>query len=227
MVSQNTSSVMRTVTTMFTVLVKNIKQLILGLVIVVVGISLFFLYRVWFAYRDESAQRNLGVLIEKYDNALRDKSSDLDDVLKQFEQGYDKNSSSRFAPYFLAYQMDILAEQDKKDEALTKVNEVIARLGSVPLALLYKTTRALMKLDMADEAIQKEGKSELEALAFDKKNQYNDTALFYLGRYYWFCDEVALARETWQTLVNQNQDEKLAVSPWVNQAKHYLAVTIV
>jgi predicted negative regulator of RcsB-dependent stress response len=227
MVAQKiSSSVMNTVTTIFTLIMKNRRQVMMGLILVAIGSIFFFVYRMWSGYRNQSAQLRLGSLIESYDSAMREKNQDWDALVKKFQEGYEENSASDLASYFLVYQAELLLSQGKKDEALTVLDKAISQLGSASLAPLYKMKRALIKLDSADASLQKEGQSELEALAHDKTNQFNDSALFYLGRYYWSSDDTSAARQTWQKLVDEHRDETVP-SAWVAQAKHYLEVTII
>lgn len=228
MAAQKISSVVVSmVATVSELVAKNKKKLFWGGIVAIVCAMLLFLYNMWSDSRNASAQRVLGNLIESHERAVANKNVDLDNVIKQFQEGYEQNSSSNVAAYFLGYQVDLLIQQNKKDEARIVLDNTITQLCSSPLVPLYKMKRALIKLDNADETTKKEGKAELEALAYDKTNQFKDSALFYLGQYYWFINDIDSARKVWQTLIDEQPKATLFVSPWVDLAKKYLAVKIV
>ena len=64
-------------------------------------------------------------------------------------------------------------------------------------------------------------------LAQNKDNMFRDSAQYYLGRYYWAHNQIDDARAVWQQLVDEQRDEKMAPSPWVNQVQEQLELMIV
>src|SRR5690606_18825445 len=137
-----------------------------------------------------------------------------------------KHSRASVLPYYKSYAVQILLKQGKKDEAIALLDTIISETRTSPMVSLYQMERALITLDMSDSELQKDAENSLLTLANDSTNQFYDSALFYLGRYYWVNDQIALARETWQKLVDEQADEKIAPSPWAQQVREYLTLTI-
>ena len=130
-------------------------------------------------------------------------------------------------PYYLSFQADGLLKQGKKNEAIGVMDEMIQHMPvSSPLLPLFKTKRALIKLDSDDEAIQQEAVQELEVLAKDSDNQFQDLAQFYLGRYYWSNDQIVEAKQVWQQLVDEQRKQRLAPSPWAEEVKNVVETII-
>lgn len=207
--------------------ITHIKQITISVLVVVLCAGLFIIYILWSMHRDTVAQRAFGPLIDVYTTTMGDKDAQWDEFIKKCDQEYKNNARSHMAPYFLAYQAQALIEQNKKSEALAILDTIVNTYNDIPLLHLYKTMRALIKLDMPEQTVQKTGQDELVALAYNKKNQFRDTALFYLGRYYWVHDDVEQARNVWQDLVNEQQDERTMPSAWLDQAQEYLKITVV
>ncbi|HEX4068828.1 MAG TPA: hypothetical protein VHX42_01895, partial [Candidatus Babeliales bacterium] len=117
--------------------------------------------------------------------------------------------------------------QDKKDEALLVLDKMIADMPGSPVIALYEMERSLLQLDVDDAKLNEIGLETLQKLAQDKDNMYRDSAQYYLGRYYWSNNQIADARAIWQQLVDEQRDEKMSPSPWVQQVQQQLALTIV
>lgn len=209
------------------IFVKNIKHVFTGLIIAVVCATLFFTHYVYVGWREKSAQRDFGPLLIQYNMMSREKDPQWSPLLEEFEKNYKKHSRSALLPYYMEFKAHILLQQDKKEEALVCLDRILADVQLSSLSPLLQMERALILLDSADSAMRNEGEENLKKLAFDKNNQFNDSALFYLGRYYWSANKVEQAQNTWQQLVDEQRDEKLSPSPWLEQAKEYLKVKIV
>lgn len=205
---------------------KNMRHLSLIVGLIIFFISAACVYMLWMHEQNKSAQKYFGLLIMEYHQAKQEKEFDWQTLLNKFTQGFEKHSSASLLPYYKDYAANILLIQNKKEEALALLDTIVSETQASPLSQLYTMERALVALDMNDEAIQKQGESALQALAKDNTNQFSDTALFYLGRYYWTHDNVVEARRVWQTLVDAQKDEKVAPSPWAQQVKEYLSLVI-
>ncbi len=203
---------------------RYIKEFAIGIILLAVAIFGFLGYRWYVVYREQAAQKVFANYLKEYDKAEQGAPSDLEHAQMLFKLGYQQQSGSRLAPYFLAFQSDTLIKQGKIDEALDVMDTMIKVLPEkAPLTALYKTKRALLLLDADDESKQKTGLDALEQLAYSKENQYNDLALFYVGRYYWVTDNLDQAKKAWQELANQQRDQRLAPSPWLDQVQEKLA----
>jgi predicted negative regulator of RcsB-dependent stress response len=199
--------------------------MVLSVLAVLVG--LFFSYRLWVAKREQAAQYDFSALIAEYDAMSREKNPQWAPLLEKFEKNYEKHSSSSLLPYYQGYKVNILLKQGDKSAALTTLDSMITNMQSSPIVALYEMERALIKLDSADAEMNAIGLTSLKILAEDSNNIFRDSAQFYLGRYYWATDQIDLARTVWQQLVDEQRDEKIAASPWVNQVQELLKLTIV
>ncbi len=201
---------------------KYVKELLILFCILGSIGSSFFLYRVYVVYREQAAQNALAQYVQEYHQIQDGKPADWQRMAALFQLGSEQQSNSYLAPYFLLFQAAALLRENKKQEALTVMDKLVERSAHSPLLPLFKTKRALIKLDEPDEVMQKNGLEELERLAENKKNKFRDTAQFYLGSYYWVNNSIAQAQKIWQTLVDDQHKEKLAPSPWVDLVKKKL-----
>ncbi len=226
MAIQNTtrSSVLKTISDFIFTNGKNINKVLAFLVLLIV---FFFAHRLWVANREQSAQYDFSALMAEYENMSREKDPQWSALLEKFETNYKKHSHSSLLPYYLGYKVQILLAQDKRDEALAVLDRMIADMPGSPMIALYEMERALIQLDSTDDAMNSIGLDALKMLAQNKDNMFRDSAQYYLGRYYWAQNQIDDARAVWQQLVNEQRDEKMAPSPWVNQVQEQLGLMIV
>ena len=227
MAIQNTtrSSVLKTISDFIFTNGKNINKVLAFLVLLIV---FFFAHRLWVANREQSAQYDFSALMAEYENMSREKDPQWSALLEKFETNYKKHSHSSLLPYYLGYKVQILLAQDKRDEALATLDRMIADMPGSPMIALYEMERALIQLDSTDDAMNSIGLDALKMLAQNNDNMFRDSAQYYLGRYYWAQNQIDdAAREVWQQLVNEQRDEKIAPSPWVNQVQEQLGLMIV
>ncbi len=197
-------------------------QKMVGSIIGVVALSMSGTYA--YHYFDKKNEQAASVILEdclhEYQEAQQAKKS-LDDVALMCQAGYDKFSKTKVAPYILAVLVDVLLEQKKLPEAHEKLALMMSHLpGHSPLYNLYELKSALLKLDLDDPALQTSGLQELERLAANTSNIYNDEAQFYLGLYYRQQGNSGRAKEVWSQLiaVNEHADEQ-GRSPWASLAQ--------
>jgi hypothetical protein len=212
---------------MYDTVANNVQKILIGLTILVACATILFGYQLWVVRREKAAQRDFGPLIAQYNMATQEKNPEWTELLKKFEKNYKKHYRSSLLPYYMEFKVSILLQQDKKEEAREVLNGIIADLSIPVMAPLLKMESALIALDLADAEVQKEGEEMLKKLAYDPMNKFRDTALFYLGRYYWSINQISAARDVWQQLVDEQRDEKIAPSPWVEHVENYLKLTIV
>lgn len=209
------------------VIIKNNQKITILLGVVLLGIVLFMGNKLWVAQKNKAAQGYFGVVVMEYNQALHDNNVDWDGLRAKFEKGFSDYSGSSLIPYYKGYVVTILLQQNKADEAAALLETIMADAQSSSMSSLYAIERALIDLDSADLEQQKKGEQALRVLADDRMNLFGDMAQFYLGRYYWANDRIEQAREMWEKLVNEQADQKVALSPWVQQVKEYLSVKIV
>jgi len=165
---------------------------------------------------EQAAQQALSEVMAEYSRAYE--APDLwQDVEIGAKTGYRQYTKSSLAPFFLNLQADALLQQDKADEALALMNDMVAKLSkSSPLYYVYSIKRARMNLNSEQEAAQKDGLEQLKALAENESNPQQDEALYYLGMHYQENNQQDQAQAVWQQLkqIQQSYKEKDVVSPW-------------
>ena len=205
---------------------KYLKHIFICLGIVLSCVATFMLYRFYVMYRERASQKVFSEYVELFQKEHAE-DGEWQKITAQFQHGYDQHSGSYLAPYYLSFQADGLLKQGKKNEAIGVMDEMIQHMPvSSPILSLFKTKRALIKLDSDDEAIQQEAVQELEVLAKDSDNQFQDLAQFYLGRYYWSNDQIVEAKQVWQQLVDEQRKQRLAPSPWAEEVKNVVETII-
>lgn len=218
------SSILKTMSDFIRTNGKSI-NMILAFLLLLIGF--FCAHKLWVAHREKAAQYDFSALMIEYEDMSRDKDPQWSALLEKFENNYKKHSHSSLLPYYVGYKVQILLAQDKKDEALATLDTMIADVPGSPMVALYEMERALIQLDMSDEALNNTGLTALQTLAQNKDNMFRDSAQYYLGRYYWANNQMDDARLVWQQLVDEQRDEKMSPSPWINQVQEQLALTIV
>lgn len=202
----------------------HFKEMAMGVAGALVIVGGVWGYRYYINQRETGAQCAFAESIQIYHEAMRGRADAWPNVEKKCMTDYEQYKKSSIAPYFLIIQADACAQQGKMAEACAIIENVIVALPKdSPVVALYKTKRALMKLDMPEEAKQAEGLQELRQLGADKTNINNDVAQYYLGLYYWSRNDLDMALATWKELVASQAAEKLAVSPWASMAQEKLA----
>ncbi len=202
--------------------VKN-NLLILGICVgalCAVGGSLWG-YHFYKTSQEEAAHTVLFDCLAQYEQALQNKAQ-WSDVAAMCQAGYEKYSSTAVAPYLLAVEVDALLAQDQNQAALEKLDAMIGGIDTQsPLYSLFRTKQALLRLDSSDEQLKEKGLHELEQLASDSKNWYNDEAQFYLGLYYREQGQQEKAVAAWKQLIALNDGiaDEQARSPWASLAK--------
>lgn len=187
----------------------------------------FFAHKLWVVRREQAVQYDFSSLMTEYETMLHEKDPEWSVLLEKFEQNYKKHANSFLLPYYLGYKVRILLNQNKKDEALATLDKMIVDMPGSPILSLYQMERALMQLDNTDDAVKVTGLETLKKLSQDSNNKFRDSAQYYLGRYYWAMNQVDLAREVWQQLVDEQHDEIMSPSPWVSHVQDKLTLTIV
>jgi predicted negative regulator of RcsB-dependent stress response len=188
-------------------------------------IASFWGYRYYTAHQEAAAQIAFAQGVQAYNEAGRGGSIRWPQVELLLQAGYEQHQKSTLAAYFLVYKADVQVKMGKLPEAVETLATALAQLPKdSPFLRLYQMKYALMRMDLPDEAAQKEGLESLRALALDKDNKNNDAALYYLGLYYWGKDDRAQAATTWKELVAvATSKEPMGNSPWAQLAQEKLA----
>jgi tetratricopeptide (TPR) repeat protein len=184
-----------------------------------VGIGVYLYYS--HINYEQAAQQALSEVLAEYNHAYE--SPDLwQDVEIGAKTGYRQYARSSLAVFFLNLQADALLQQDKNEEALILMNEMVSKLPQhSPFYYIYHIKLARMQLYSDQENMQKEGLEKLQILAKDENNPQRDEALYYLGQYYDENNQKEKMQEIWQQLkqIQRVYKEKDIISPWAMLAE--------
>lgn len=193
----------------------------LALILVIVGVGGFWMYRSYKESAESQAQDALLSCMLQYQKATQDANA-WPSVISMCDANLHAHRTSDIAPFFLILKADALQAQGNTDQAAALTQEAIAQLpASASLTYLYKTKYALMQLDQAGDARQKEAALQmLQKLAQDSKNTVADMALFYVGYALYSDGKKERAQQVWQQLIDTYKTEdQQKMSPWVLYAQ--------
>lgn len=205
------------------------KPMLYVLQIAGVGVLLsgcFVGYRAYSLHRAQAAQRRFSDEMVHYINAAQEKpgSHNWNMVAGIFEEGANEYANTSLAPFFVAYQAQALLKDNKLAEASKAMDRAVSLMSQAnPFYYTYALKSVLMGLDVAEAENRStdELEKKLVELANNKENQQRDEALYYLGRYYLYKNNLSQARTVLEELIsleNTSKDPR-AVSPWANQAE--------
>jgi len=182
---------------------KLAKDTIIMAVLLGVAVGGFYLYKYYTHSKEATAQKVLSECLEEYERAAGGMGSWYD-VEVALEMGYEQNSGSSLAPYFLAYKADAMLEQDKKRQATEVLKQALEKMSPTDdLYGVYNLKLALMELDQ--ESSKQEGLKLLEEIA-QKDDSGKAGALYNLGAYYWDQDNLEKAKEYFEKLTTLEVD---------------------
>lgn len=201
------------------------RQLIMALAVVILGIVGFWGYRSYVITQERKAQKLFSTYLAEYNHAIQYESTQdqWGAIALHFKTGYEQYSRSNLAPYFLIFQSHSLLKQGNRAQAIDAMNQSLDILPkNSPLYGLYAANRALLNLDSPQAAEQEVGLNELKQLASTMTNIYRDQALYYIGAYHWSKDDIENATTTWQQLLNEFPVTSAEPSPWAQEAHQRL-----
>jgi hypothetical protein len=205
--------------TLFGIHNQYVKGAVVGILAALILGAAYMGYRWYSVHREQGAHTMFADCMQSYLEAHA-KQESWENVEQLCKQGYEKNKRSDLAPFFLGLQAEALLQQHKQQEAADVLHAMNKAMpGSSSVAPLYGVKEALINLDNADEKIQEKGLEQLKSLANNNTNNNRDVALYYVGLYYWSTGNLEQARESWQTLMDVQQDNKMAQSPWAQLAE--------
>lgn len=175
-------------------------------VVLVVLLGGFYGYRFYTNKRESGAHKALSECIVEFENA-KTGAAMWRDVQMALDLGYRQNSNSKLAPYFLTYKAESMQLQGKTTEAIETLESALKLMTNKDdFYGLYKAKLALMQLDSADAVMQAKGLADLQVIA-ESDNSGKDTALYYLGLYYFDKNDLQNTRKYWQQLVVDGEKE--------------------
>lgn len=160
----------------------------------------------WWYSRQQEQQAHYVFMrgVDVLNQAMQQDSQELwQDALQTFEYGYREYPSSHYAPYFLAYQSDVLRRLGNDNESTATFEQATYLIPkNAPVYYDYAIKLALLLCDDTDVTQVERGKQMLEQLAHNQYNTARDRALFYLALRYYMDERVHEAQQLWQEIID-------------------------
>lgn len=183
------------------------------------GVALWFAYNWYAVYQNKKTQVILAECIDEYQKAVGSSQSIWPEVALMNDLGYEQAQASSLKPYFLVIEAQALAHQGKIAEAIATLEQAEAKLSSnLPYKNYYLLTKALIQLDAQDASTKEQALFNLQELAHDNSNMFQDAALYFLAEYYSANNDFEKAQTERQLLVG-GLDTVFKDSPWAAKVK--------
>jgi hypothetical protein len=198
---------------------------ILFSLLAVAALSAIYVGYRWYAQgREQKAQYACSKLLDEYMQLQKETAPDFNGFATKAMTVYADHSRSAVAPYIGLLAVDAQLKSGARDQASATMDTLVAAASSNKVVGdLFKTKQALLMIDSADTVAQEEGFKQLALLADNADNPHRDYALYHLGLYHWNKNDIQAARVAWQDLVESQEVELRAPSPWVDLVADKLA----
>jgi hypothetical protein len=179
----------------------------------------------WYAQgREQKAQYACSELLDEYLRLQAEQTPDYSGFVAKAQTVYAYHKRSAVAPYIGLLVVDAELKRGNHPAAVAMMDTVSAAADNNDIVGdLFKTKQALLKIDSADQVQQEEGFKQLALLADNGDNPHRDYALYQLGLYHWNKNDLQAARTAWQELVESQEVELRAPSPWADVVAEKLA----
>ncbi len=188
---------------------------------------LFGLYMGYKWYKqgcEQDAQYRCSVLMDEYMHLQKTESPDFGTFLEKVLAAYQKHKNSAVAPYIGLLAVEAQLKMGNHDAAVASMHGLVSVVQHNRIVGdLFKTKEALLMIDSADPVEQENGFKMLALLADNADNPHRDYALYHLGLYHWNKNDIQEARVVWQELVESQEVELRAPSPWAEVVSEKLA----
>jgi tetratricopeptide (TPR) repeat protein len=200
------------------------KVVLACLAVFLIGVTAWLAYGWYTVNQGKKSQLILSECIDEYQKMFESKDAMWSEVFLMNELGHEQASSLK--PYFLVMEAQALARQGKATEAVNLLEQVESAIApGVPYKNYYHLTKALIQLDTQDVSLQQQGLSELQRLAHDEQNMFQDAALYYLAEYYAANDDLDKAQEERQLLLD-GLNTIFKNSSWATKVKERFPVAV-
>lgn len=186
--------------------------------------AIYIGYRWYSTSREQNAQYACSKLIDEYMQLQKEDKPDFGPFIVKASEAYAHHKSTAVAPYMGLLVIDAQIAMGNRAEAAALMDSLAtATAHNKIVAGLFKVKQALLMIDSADEARKEEGLKNLALLADNGDNPHRDYALYHLGLYHWHNNDLPAARVAWQELVESQEVELRAPSPWVDVVSEKLS----
>lgn len=191
---------------------------ILFALVAVAAVSAIYVgYRWYNTNCEQKAQYACSKLIDEYMQIQKAETPDFGPFIVKASASYADHKSTAVGPYIGLLIVDAqlaMGNRVAAGELMDNLAKATAHTSIV--AGLFKAKQALLMIDSDDAARKEEGLKELALLADNGDNPHRDYALYQLGLYHWHNNDLAAARVAWQELVESQETELRAPSPWAD-----------
>ena len=147
----------------------------------------------------------------------KDTEASWSEVEMVFDTAFQEHKNSSFAPYFLIYQAQALANQKKYDLAAKAAGQALSQLNqSSPFYDLYQILHASILLDSGNQA----GVLELQSV-IGRNGAYQQMAQYYLAQYHLSLGETEIATKLFREIAESPIEYEFQGS-WAKLASSYL-----
>jgi tetratricopeptide (TPR) repeat protein len=122
-------------------------------------------------------------------------------VEEVFRNAYENYKNAGIAPTFLIYQSEALMNLGKHEEAIAALQKSIALMDNSSAADFFSVKLALMQLDSKQAATKEQGFALLKKIAESQQSVAQESALYYLGGYFWSQKKYPEAQNYWKQLL--------------------------
>lgn len=175
---------------------------LLAIFILSIGLLGWYGYNWYKVNRAQEAYQAFSESVAEFDQA---KSGNKDitwaEVVSSLKVGAKKYSDTSLYPFFLAYESQALKlanDQENSQKVLSQSIESMPKDN--PLYGLYAIKNAVLRLNSDKDEAKQEGISLLEDLAKNKNLSIRQTALYYLGYYFYLSNNIDKANQYWLEL---------------------------
>lgn len=174
-------------------------------------------YRWYNTSREQCAQYACSKLIDEYMQLQKTENADFGPFIIKASAAYADHTATAVGPYIGLLIVDAQLAMNNREAAGQLMDTLAAATACNSIvAGLFKAKQALLMIDSDDAARKEEGLKELALLADNGDNPHRDYALYQLGLYHWHNNDLAAARVAWQELVESQETELRAPSPWAD-----------
>jgi hypothetical protein len=172
-------------------------------------------YRWYATSKEQHAQYACSLLIDEYMNLQKQETPDYTSFTQKATASYAQYKGTAVAPYIGLLTVDAYIKNGNQVQAIEVMNTLVdATAENTIVGDLFKTKQALLMIDSTDDMQKEEGLKRLAMLADNSENPHRDYALYHLGLYHWNRNDLVAARSPWQELVESQEVELRAPSPW-------------
>lgn len=145
-------------------------------------------------------------------------------VEEVFRTAYENYKNAGLASTFLVYQSEALMNLGKHDEAIAALQKSITLMDNASVADFFSVKLALMQLDNKLAATKEHGFALLKKIAESQQSIAQESALYYLGGYFWSQKKYPEAQNYWKQLLLKFDNNPKVPSIYAEQVKNKLSL---